>query len=248
MNADRQLNSADFQWILGANTYNTGHPADWTTGDFNGDQLCTSQDIQLILGTGLWPTPFGETYWPPGGAPAGGGGEGGQDPGGGEFELIVTPAGAIGEVDDATVRCWILASPQRVFRFFDLDGEHAYADALPDRRDEFDFGGVELLDSVALSYTIEARGGDFQGTVVWSSAEVDNMEADRSKLIATLAYYSDYYVSGDELRVELAGAAEALADVDFLAFLEQFDPRSDDHDASSRDPLAQLFFLYGICG
>ncbi len=53
---DRDVDNADLQLILGANSFNNGSGFDWTEGDFDGDTDVDNADLQLVLATGLFGT------------------------------------------------------------------------------------------------------------------------------------------------------------------------------------------------
>ena len=164
----------------------------------------------------------------------GGGGEGGS----GQVDLVVAPRANVANLDDATMRFQILAAPDGVFRFAEIDGQRLLADQLPGVRDRI--GGVDLFDGFTLDATIEVNSGVFSGSLSWSSN--NPLAGDDDSLAATLAYAARKYLSSKELSVEVATAIGS----DVLAALDQIDadttaPETDDEEG----PVASLFTLYG---
>jgi len=54
VDGDREINNADLQQILGANSFNNPGQWNWTQGDFDGDTDVDNADLQMILATGLF--------------------------------------------------------------------------------------------------------------------------------------------------------------------------------------------------
>ena len=51
---DRQIDQADLQRILGADSFGNGTGFDWADGDFDGDTDVDNTDLMLVLATGLF--------------------------------------------------------------------------------------------------------------------------------------------------------------------------------------------------
>jgi len=61
-NGDAQIDNADLQRILGANSFNQPGDWGWSEGDFTGDGVVNNNDLQAILATNLFNTgPYAAT-------------------------------------------------------------------------------------------------------------------------------------------------------------------------------------------
>jgi hypothetical protein len=101
VDGDGQVNNADLQGILSANSFNQGTGFDWTGGDFNGDDLVGNDDLQMVLATGYFGTGTYAT------APSWGS----------EGELVIVP--------EPTVLILLLSGFLTLAGFFSIGGHNA---------------------------------------------------------------------------------------------------------------------------
>ncbi len=189
VDGDWDIDNADMLLILSANSYD--HPATppapdppwtWLEGDFNDDSLVTSDDIQLVLETGL----FGA-----GSYAATAAGEAVDEGGDGSATLTVDPASGCVTIDTGAdvINGYIMRSADDVFTgdvadnvgMFQTDRDDEISGAVirPGLAGSLNLGEVigladlaamntdamGLLEDLTFTYTIEGRKGIFEGRV-----------------------------------------------------------------------------------
>jgi len=177
---DREVRGKDIQNILAANLFGVADPdppATWPQGDFNGDGQVSGSDIQAILAANLFGT---GPYVAGGGSSA----DGGIMPGGsgdGVTDLKLRASGLTIDSDGATISGYVVQSKSAALTGsaavnlgsfqedqddcisgnfgFTLAGTHLLGDVLADP------STLDLLDDLAVTYTLDGQAGIYVATL-----------------------------------------------------------------------------------